>query len=65
MKALGYMHAHSVSHRDIKLSNVLVKKKINTNHLEVCLSDYSVTVKHTMADTFIGSKASLAPEILQ
>ena len=59
------MHSRSVSHRDIKLSNVLVKKKINAHHLDVCLTDYGISVTHTMADTFIGTHSYLAPELLQ
>ena len=64
------MHENKISHRDIKLNNILVKY-LNTEKTEfkVLLSDYGISNQlnelTTSFKTLIGTRAIMAPEILR
>ncbi|ESO03855.1 hypothetical protein HELRODRAFT_79615 [Helobdella robusta] len=64
INALSYMHSRNVAHRDLKLENLLLFD--NCTRIKLC--DFGF-VKHIqpnncLSDTFCGSKAYAAPEIL-
>ena len=67
--AFKIMHKNKISHRDIKLNNILVKY-LNTEHTEfkVLLSDYGISNQlnelTTSFKTHIGTRIIMAPEIL-
>lgn len=61
-RALAYLHDKNISHRDLKLDNILVGTKG-----EVKLIDFgfSVKVKHEQRlTTFCGTPSYMAPEVL-
>ena len=68
--AFKIMHKYKISHRDIKLNNILVKY-LNTEHTEfkVLLSDYGISNQlnelTTSFKTQIGTRIIMAPEILK
>ena len=68
--AFKIMHKNKISHRDIKLNNILVKyiNKEN-NEFKVLLSDYGISNQlnnlTTSFKTHIGTRIIMAPEILK
>ena len=65
IKALAYCHAHNVAHRDIKPANILID-----NYGRLKLADFGLSMRFgnnesNRPTTFAGSKAYMAPEILQ
>lgn len=66
--AVKELHSKNVLHRDIKLSNILVSKDLQTKRLQVKLADFgsakilaSPTAKHEFS---IGTMGFMAPEAL-
>ena len=68
--AFKIMHENKISHRDIKLNNILVKY-LNNEHTDfkVLLSDYGISNQLneliTSFNTHIGTRIYMAPEILK
>jgi serine/threonine protein kinase len=67
--ALLYLHSQSITHRDLKLENVLVCKDPCNGYLRVKLSDFGLSKKmalssEEMMKTRCGTPAYAAPEIL-
>ena len=63
LNAIAYMHSLRVAHRDIKMSNVLIKDVINDRHMFICLSDFGISSDHTNTSSYIGTKYTIPPEI--
>ena len=61
-EAIGYLHDQHISHRDLKLENLLLDSNDN-----IKITDFGFT-KHdplsTLSNTYCGSKSYAAPEIL-
>jgi serine/threonine protein kinase len=64
--AVAHMHSLDIIHRDLKPENLLLTKK--GPNAEVKLIDFGlakVVVQETVANSFLGTKGYLAPEMLQ
>lgn len=59
--ALSYLNNHGISHRDVKLENILFDKDFN-----IKLTDFGLSCdnKSTCCD-IVGSKTYAAPEIME
>eukprot|EP00211_Chloroparvula_japonica_P003248 CAMPEP_0119141380 /NCGR_PEP_ID=MMETSP1310-20130426/30942_1 /TAXON_ID=464262 /ORGANISM="Genus nov. species nov., Strain RCC2339" /LENGTH=444 /DNA_ID=CAMNT_0007132831 /DNA_START=5 /DNA_END=1336 /DNA_ORIENTATION=- len=67
LSALVYLHDRKISHRDVKLENVLFKQVVDPKHplnSLIKLSDFG-TAKTSGGVTFIGTSFYLAPEVIQ
>jgi energy-coupling factor transporter ATP-binding protein EcfA2 len=66
-KALDSLHRLGFIHRDIKLENILVRRKRDPNIIgeewEVVLADFGISIKAEAARTPIGTPSYMAPEI--
>lgn len=62
-EAVKYLHDLNITHRDLKLENMLID---STNNIKIC--DFGFVKQCTETDlskTFCGSKSYAAPEILK
>lgn len=61
LDALLYLHSHNIFHRDLKLSNVMIKNG------RVCLLDFGLAInsKYVKEYLFCGTPTYMAPEMLQ
>lgn len=63
--AVGYLHAHQIAHRDLKLENFLYEAK-ETNHLKLIDFGFAKFWDHsTKMSQACGSVHYVAPEVLQ
>lgn len=60
LDGVEYLHLNGVSHRDIKLENVVLDSNCN-----VKLCDFGFATKNTKCSTFKGTEVYMAPEIHQ
>ena len=71
LEVISYAHSQGVTHRDIKLQNILLKKKVeigDSNPYEIAVIDWgcSCTFDRTKKLTeFIGTLIYMAPEVFQ
>lgn len=58
--AIGYLHDHNVFHRDVKLSNIMVRGK------DICLLDFGLAASSSYVKEFLycGTPTYMAPEML-
>ncbi|XP_041363071.1 CBL-interacting protein kinase 15-like [Gigantopelta aegis] len=62
LDVVSYLHANLVYHRDIKLENILLDEFYNIRLSDFGFARYNPT--HELLDTFCGSYAYAAPEVL-
>ena len=61
--SIAYCHSLKIFHRDVKMSNVMLKKK-----MEVVLIDFGFSVqnpKNDLVNSFCGTLNYIAPELLK
>jgi serine/threonine protein kinase len=67
--ALVYMHDNNIVHRDLKPENLLLKRKPQGpgDDIEVKIIDFGLSkaMEEPVAQTFLGTRGYLAPEMLQ
>jgi len=75
LSGLDYLHSHGIAHRDLKSANILVRLKLHSTIDSLHLVDFgaSKTILSASEDdddpelcqTFVGTKAYMAPEIFK
>ena len=64
ISALEYLHSKNVTHRDVKLANILVTNWDQISDvLTIKLADFGLASRHTWNDTYCGTDSYMAPEI--
>ncbi|CAB0008643.1 unnamed protein product [Nesidiocoris tenuis] len=66
--AVGYLHTREIAHRDLKCENIMLSDKDTIKIADFGFARWCcdlVTRKRVLSDTFCGSAAYAAPEILQ
>lgn len=64
ISALEYLHDENVTHRDLKLSNILVTNWSQISDiLTIKLADFGLASYHTRHHTICGTESYMAPEI--
>lgn len=64
--ALSYIHQQKITHRDVKLENILLRKKLDSETMGYCLTDFGfakMACDLAGCSTFIGTAIYMAPEI--
>ena len=64
VKAVAYLHANDIVHRDIKLENVLVSKEFKIKIIDFGFSRQLPKENHVLYD-FCGTMHYIAPEVMQ
>lgn len=60
LDASSYLHRNGITHRDLKLDNVVVQ---NRSPLHIKLIDFNVSSDLELMKTFVGTRRYMAPEI--
>lgn len=63
--ALEHMHANNITHRDLKLENILVDEEWNLKVCDFGVSRHFRSDGGTLLTTFCGSPGYVAPEVVQ
>jgi len=67
--AMVYMHSKNIVHRDLKPENLLLRRKPNNPHdsVDVKIIDFGLSkcMTEPVAQSFLGTRGYLAPEMLQ
>lgn len=61
--ALQYLHARQISHRDIKLDNIIIDNQYNPKLIDLGFS--TCVEKSDKVSMFCGTPSFMAPEILK
>lgn len=65
LSALAYLHEKNVTHRDLKLCNILVTMwDQNSDILTIKLADFGISSYNTMHHNVCGTEGYMAPELL-
>lgn len=64
LSAIGYLHAHGIVHRDIKLENCLVQKDGTVMLTDLGFAIHVGKSRRRRALTQLGTMGAMAPEIL-
>ncbi|GAB0088195.1 hypothetical protein DMENIID0001_025830 [Sergentomyia squamirostris] len=64
LKAVSYLHSIDVAHRDLKCENILISSNMNVKITDFGFARY-ITPSHSLSQTFCGSTAYAAPEIIR
>ncbi|EQL03610.1 Serine/threonine-protein kinase domain protein [Ophiocordyceps sinensis CO18] len=62
LDALSYLHAKGITHRDLKLDNIIVQTR---QPMHIKLIDFNVSSDLAQMKTYVGTRRYLAPEILE
>jgi len=67
VSAVGYLHGRDIAHRDLKCENILLASRDSIKIADFGFSRwcYNELNKRVLSDTFCGSAAYAAPEIIQ
>lgn len=67
VKAVRYLHAHDIAHRDLKCENILLTKKMNIKLADFGFARYCSDEhgKRVLSETYCGSAAYAAPEVVK
>mmetsp|Transcript_46213 Transcript_46213/g.51537 ORF Transcript_46213/g.51537 Transcript_46213/m.51537 type:complete len:403 (-) Transcript_46213:141-1349(-) len=67
--AMVYMHSQNIVHRDLKPENLLLRRKLNNSQdsVDVKIIDFGLSkcMTEPVAQSFLGTRGYLAPEMLQ
>ncbi|KAL0218650.1 hypothetical protein P9112_004303 [Eukaryota sp. TZLM1-RC] len=67
VSSLSYLHSHNIVHRDLKLSNILLKTDTNATSPSLKLADFGLAVyledNNSEANTICGTLNYIAPEV--
>ncbi|OAA66867.1 Protein kinase-like domain protein [Niveomyces insectorum RCEF 264] len=62
LRAVGYLHDHAVTHRDLKPANIMIAQQ---EPIQIKLVDFGEATSQMHFDTFCGTPAYSAPEVVE